>query len=99
MGSITHPNNIDISRVYNVGVRVHRRCYRQGYSFIEHTRCFGFQLLLQREDQAVLADREADAFCGRAAKELDEAIVTAAAADGVLRAEAARGDFKRGAHV
>ena len=54
---------------------------------------------MQREDQAVFADGEADAFGGRAAEEFDEAIVAAAAADGVLRAESLRGDFKRGAHV
>src|SRR5262249_33939053 len=38
-------------------------------------------------------------FCWRAAEEFDEAVVAAAPADGVLRAETLRRDFKRSAHV
>src|SRR5437762_11509515 len=55
--------------------------------------------LLQREDQAIFANREADALGGRAAEEFDEAVVAAASAHGVLRTEALRGDFERSAHV
>jgi len=40
---------------------------------------------LQRQDEAVFADGEADAFGWRAAEEFGEAVVAAAAADGVLR--------------
>jgi len=43
--------------------------------------------LLQRENQAILANRETDALCWGAAQELDEAVVAAASADGILRAQ------------
>src|SRR5713226_43314 len=54
---------------------------------------------LQREEQAVFADGEADAFGRSAAEKLDEPVVAAAAADGVLGAEAGSCDLEGGAHV
>ena len=51
-------------------------------------RYVAFPCFLQRKNQAVFADGEADAFGGRAAEQFDEAVVAAAAADRVLRAEA-----------
>src|SRR6266852_7872785 len=62
-------------------------------------RHLAFTAFLERQDEAVFAYGEADAFCWRAAEELHEAVVAAAAADGVLRAEARGGDFEGGAHV
>ena len=49
----------------------------------------GFGLRLQREDQAVFADGEAYAGGFGAAEHLGEAVVAAAAEQGVLGAEAA----------
>ena len=49
----------------------------------------GCGLGLQGEDEAVFADGEADAGSARAAEHLAEAVVAAAAEEGVLRAEAA----------
>lgn len=54
---------------------------------------------LDGENRAVGADCKADAFCRRAAEQFDEAIVTAAAANGVLRAKPCGGDFERGTRV
>src|SRR5216683_1473509 len=62
-------------------------------------RHLAFTAFLEGQDEAVFAYGEADAFCWRAAEELHEAVVAAAAADGVLRAEARGGDFEGGAHV
>ncbi len=61
--------------------------FRRGAAFFE------------RENRAVGADGEADAFCRGAAEKFDEAIVAAAAADGILRAEPFGDHFESGAHV
>src|SRR5260370_6078452 len=53
-----------------------------------------FAALLQRQDPAVFADGKADALCWRTAKQFYQSVVAAAAADGILRTEALRGDFK-----
>ena len=68
-------------------------------SFLE--RGFG-GLGLQGEDEAVFADGEADAGGARATEHLGEAVVAAAAEQGVLRAEAAavgHGELEGGAGV
>src|SRR5690349_13524678 len=54
---------------------------------------------LDGENRTIGADGKADAFCWRAAEQFDEAIVTPAAAHGVLRAESGGGDFECGARV
>ena len=61
----------------------------------------GFGLhLFDDHDEAVLTDRKADAGRGNFRFErFREAIVAAAAEDGVLRAEVAVDDFERGPHV
>ena len=58
-----------------------------------------FAGFLYGEDGAIGADGEADAFCWRAAEEFYQAVVAAAAADGVLRAQAWGYDFEGGACV
>src|SRR5438309_391184 len=54
---------------------------------------------LQRQDQAVFANGKADTLGWRTAQQFYQPIVASAAADGILRTESLRRDFKRGAHV
>src|SRR6267143_5040162 len=54
-----------------------------------------FPALLQRQDQAVLADGKADALGWRPAKQFYQSVVAPAAAHSILRTESLSGDFER----
>ena len=56
-------------------------------------------LAFEGEQQAFEAAAEADAGRRAAAERFDEVVVASAAADGVLRAQAAGGDFPQGVGV
>src|SRR5882762_646277 len=55
--------------------------------------------LLQRQDQAIFTDGKADALGWRSAKQFYQSVIAPAAADGILRTEPLRRNFKRRPHV
>ncbi len=60
---------------------------------------WGWSGLGQRHDQAVFADGEADAGCGRSTEGFGESVVAATAEDRVLGSEGAVGELEGGARV